>query len=62
MKGVKRTFNQTIFEEKTKKLIFIIVSNIDFPNIKIKFVRGTDLLVSYPKGIIPRKDFDKFFN
>lgn len=62
MKGVKRTFNQTIFEEKTKKLIFIIVGNIDFPNIQIKFVRGTDLLVSYPKGKIPRKDFDKFFN
>jgi hypothetical protein len=62
MKGVGRTFNQTIFEEKTKKLIFIIVGNIDFPNIQIKFVRGTDLLVSYPKGKIPRKDFDKFFN
>ena len=62
MKGVGRKFDQTIFEEKTKKLIFIIVGNIDFPNIQIKFVRGTDLLVSYPKGIIPRKDFDKFFN
>ena len=62
MKGVGRKFDQTIFEEKTKKLIFIIVGNIDFPNIQIKFVRGTDLLVSYPKGKIPRNDFDKFFN
>lgn len=62
MKGVGRKFDQTIFEEKTKKLIFVIVGNIYFPNIQIKFVRGTDLLVSYPKGKIPRNDFDKFFN
>ena len=62
MKGVGRKFDQAVFEEKTKKLIFIIVSNIDFPNIKIKFVSGTDLLVNYPDGKIPLKDFDKFFN
>jgi len=62
MKGAGRKFDQTIFEEKTKKLLFIIVSNIDFPNIKIRFVSGNDLLGSYPTGIIPRKDFDKFFN
>ena len=62
MIGVGRKFDKTIFEEKTKKLIFIIVSNIDFPNIKFKFVRGTDLLVNYPDGKIPLKDFDKFFN
>lgn len=62
MKGVGRKFDQVVFEEKTKKLIFIIVSNIDFPNIKIKFVSGTDLLVDYPDGKIPLKDFDKFFN
>jgi hypothetical protein len=62
MKGAGRKFDQTIFEEKTKKLLFVIVSNIDFPNIKIKFISGNDLLGSYPTGIIPRKDFDKFFN
>jgi len=61
MKGAGRKFDQTIFEEKTKKLIFIIISNIDFPNIKIKFIRGNDLIVSYPNGKIPRKDFDVFF-
>ena len=62
MKGQGRKFDQTIFEEKTKKLIFIIVSNIDFPNIKIKFISGNDLILGYPKGKIPFKDFDKFFN
>ena len=61
MIGVGRKFDKTIFEEKTKKLIFIIVSNVNFPEIKIKFVRGTNLIIDYPAGKIPFKDFDKFF-
>jgi hypothetical protein len=61
MKGQGRKFDQTIFEEKTKKLIFVIVSNVNFPEIKIKFVRGTNLLIDYPDGKIHFKDFDKFF-
>lgn len=62
MIGEGRTFNKEIFEEKTKQMMYIIVSNIHFPEIKIKFVKGIDLLVDYPNGKIPSKDFDKFFN
>jgi len=62
MIGEGRTFNKDIFEEKAKKLIYIIVSNIHFPEIKIKFVKGSDLIVDYPSGIIPSKDFVKFFD
>jgi hypothetical protein len=62
MIGEGRTFNKEIFEEKAKKLIYIIVSNINFPEIKIKFVRGIDLIIDYPDGKIPLKDFNKFFN
>ena len=62
MIGQGRKFNQEIFKEKAKNLIYIIVSNINFPEIKVKFVRGIDLLVKYPKGVIQLKDFDKFFN
>ena len=62
MIGEGRTFNKEIFEEKAKKLIYIIVSNCNFPEIKIKFVRGIDLIIDYPKGVIPLKDLDKFFN
>ena len=61
MKGQGRKFDKDVFEEKTKKLLFIIVSNISFPEIKIKFIRGIDLLVDYPTGKIPFRDFDKFF-
>ena len=62
MLGQGRVFDQKVFEEKTKKLIFCIVSNINFPEIKIKFVRGTDLLKEYPKGKIKLQDHIKFFN
>ena len=62
MIGEGRKFNKELFEEKAKKLIYIIVSNIDFPEIKIKFVRGVDLIIDYPKGVIQLKDLNKFFN
>jgi len=62
MKGQGRKFNKEIFEEKTNKLIFCIVSNIDFPNIKIKFIDGKTLLEKYPSGKIKLKEHIKFFD
>lgn len=62
MIGEGRKFDKKIFEEKAKKLIYIIISNVDFPEIKIKFVKGIDLIVDYPDGKIPSQDFIKFFN
>lgn len=62
MIGEGRKFDETIFKEKASKLIYIIVSNINFPEIKVKFVRGSELLLKYPAGKIPLKDFNEFFN
>lgn len=62
MKGQGRTFNREIFEKKTNSLVFCCVSNINFPEIKVKFIQGKDLLQQYPNGFIPLKDFSKFFN
>jgi hypothetical protein len=62
MIGQGRSFNKEEFEKKSRKLIFCIVSNIDFPNIKIRFVRGIELIAKYPKGKISSKDFIKFFH
>lgn len=61
MVGKSRTFNKKICEEKANELIFIIVSNIYFPEIKVKFVKGSDLIEEYPKAFIPRRDYDRFF-
>jgi hypothetical protein len=62
MIGEGRKFNKEIFEEKAKKIVYAIVSNVNFPEIKIRFVRGIDLLVHYPTGKIPLKDHIKFFD
>ena len=62
MIGTGRKFNKELFEEKAKKLIYIIVSNINFPEIRVKFVKGVELIVDYPTGCIPLKDLNKFFN
>lgn len=62
MIGTGRSFDPAIFAEKAAKLIYIIVSNVAFPNIKIRFVSGTDMLTLYPNGIIPFADHDRFFN
>ena len=62
MLGQGRSFNQEVFIEKSSKLIYCIVSNVNFPEIKIRFVNGPDLVAQYPKGKIPLKDYVKFFN
>ena len=62
MLGQGRKFDKEVFENKSKKLIFCIVSNINFPEIKIKFIKGEDLIINYPLGKIPIKDHDIFFS
>ena len=61
MLGQGRKFDEKVFMEKSEKLIFIIVSNINFPNIKVKFIKGGALARMYPRGCIPLVDHDKFF-
>jgi hypothetical protein len=62
MIGTGRKFDKVKFNEKANKLIYIIVSNINFPEIKIKFVRGIDLIIDYPNGKIPPGNFYDFFS
>ena len=62
MIGQGRKFDEEKFREKTVKLIFCIVSNVAFPRIKVRFVRGSELIKLYPRGEIPLKDHVKFFD
>lgn len=61
MIGQGRHFDMGIFHEKAAGLNYIIVSNITFPELKIKFVKGSDLISQYPNGEIKLRDHDKFF-
>lgn len=62
MIGEGRKFDEEIFKEKSSKLIYIIVSNIYFPMIKVRFVKGNVLAQKFPKGIIPLNKFYEFFD
>tara|TARA_Y100000389_G_scaffold199071_1_gene236756 strand:+ start:1838 stop:2299 length:462 start_codon:yes stop_codon:yes gene_type:complete len=61
MIGAGRKFDKAKHEEHCSKLIFCFVSNINFPEIKVKFVPGIELMQQYPKGYIPLRDHDLFF-
>ena len=60
--GTGRKFNQEKFLEKANNLVYIIVSNMDFPHINVKFVEGKELIKKYPKGEIPLRDYNTFFS
>ena len=64
MLGKGRTFNEEEFREKCDNLIYVVISNIEFPEIKLKFVNGAKLRELYPKGYISsnKKELDIFFN
>ena len=62
MIGAGRKFNKEDFLEKANNLIYIIVDNTNFPEIKIKFKKGSDLIKKYPRGNISKNKRTEFFN
>jgi hypothetical protein len=62
MIGTGRQFDQAAFLEKANKLIYVVASVVNFPEIKIRYVRGDELALKYPKGEIPFSKHDEFFN
>mgnify|MGYP001388398666 FL=1 len=64
MLGKGRTFDKEIFDKKCNKLTYIIISNVDFPEIKVKFIKGCDLIKLYPKGYVytNEEELNKFFS
>lgn len=61
MLGAGRHFDSAVFIEKAKKLVYIIVCNVDFPTIQVRFVRGEELATRYPNGSIPLSDRSTFY-
>ena len=61
MIGGSRRIDTDVFHGKAKELIYIIVSNVNFPEIKVRFAKGEELIARYPKGTIPFGHHDSFF-
>ena len=53
--GVGRKIDEPIARERASNLIYTIVSNVNFPNIKIKFLHGNDLMKKETE-LMKRKD------
>ena len=62
MIGAGRKFDSVQQKKNSQKLIYCLISNINFPEIKIKFIKGCDLIKIYPNAKIPYNDHDKIFN
>lgn len=61
MIGCGRHFDQKVFDAHAAELVYMLVDNTDFPNISVRFERGSSLATAYPKGTIPHRERDKLF-
>jgi hypothetical protein len=62
MIGQGRKFDKDKFIEHATHLTYIIVDNVDFPNILVRFIDGKDLVKEYPNGNIKFSERKKLFN
>ena len=60
--GAGRKFNESIAHEKAEGLIYICCDIMDFPAIRVKFAKGSDLIRKYPKCKIKKSLREEFFN
>lgn len=61
MIGTGRSFNKEEFIKKSSNLVYAIVSVVDFPEIKTRFVKGDKLAEKYPTGEISFNKHAYFF-
>ena len=59
--GAGRKFNESVAHTKAGKLIYICCDIVDFPKVRVIFKSGKDLIKSYPKCSIPKKDRELLF-
>ena len=60
--GSGRKFNESIAHDKANKLIYICCDIVEFPKIRVKFIKGADLIKKYPKCEINKGSREEFFN
>ena len=60
-KGSGRKFDQSVAHEKAKVMIYICCDITEFPKMKVKFAKGSELIKSYPKCKIPKGKRQDFF-
>jgi hypothetical protein len=61
MIGTGRSFNKEEIIKKSSNLVYAVVSVVNFPEIKTRFVKGDKLAEKYPSGEISFKKHTDFF-
>lgn len=59
--GAGRKFNESIAHSKAKELIYICCDIVNFPTVRVKFIKGEDLIKQFPKCSIPNSKRDVFY-
>ena len=62
MIGTGRTFNYQGMVDKAQDMIYIACDIIDFPQIKVIFKEGMDLVREYPDGEIKKSQREVLFS
>jgi hypothetical protein len=61
MLGVGRRIDEAQLHEHAQHIIYTCVDVVEFPRVRVRFVRGTDLIQRYPEGKIPLSDREQFY-
>ena len=62
MGGKGRVFVQEEAHEHAKKITYICCDITEFPDVRVKFAEGKDLIKEFPKCRIPSSRKEEFFN
>ena len=59
--GAGRKFNALVAHDKANKLIYICCDIVEFPKVRVKFVKGSELIKEYPKCSVPKTKREVLF-
>ena len=62
MGGKGRVFVQEEAHDHAKDITYICCDVVDFPTVRVRFAKGSDLIKVYPKCKVPFKDRGEFFD
>jgi hypothetical protein len=62
MAGKGRVFVQEEAHDHAKNITYICCDIVDFPTVRVKFSKGSDLIEVFPKCKIPFSKREEFFN
>ena len=60
--GAGRSFNESIAHSKANDLVYICCDIVDFPKVRVRFEKGSELVKRFPSCQINKGSREEFFN